>query len=153
MARATFSEMLSGLLETAEVWVSSERAYIAHGRAVADCESLVIWLERVDARQEAKPACQVQSIATFHVTRFLCAPTMEEDGSPLPASVYEASALQLADDGDAIWYGALSAWHDATLFGEELGIKCSEVDLTRGMVALDPSGGIAGWDLVIRVTL
>jgi len=145
-------ELLEAVLAEAETWIpDAERSYIAHGRPAADCDSLVVWTESIAATQPNKNVCSIVSKWTLHVSRFKCVPTMDESGNALPAEDYQESALDLALDGAAIWYGVIEAWIDGTLFDGAIG--CTEIDLTQGLSAIEPAGGMGGWDLVIIVTL
>jgi hypothetical protein len=146
------SDLLEALLASAETWVpSAERSYITHGRAVADCDSLVVWTESIVATQPNKAVCSIQSLWTVHVTRFKCVPTIDESGNAEEPEVYQASALDLANEGEAIWYGVIGAWADGTLFDGAIG--CAQIDLRSGLSAIEPQGGMGGWDLTIVVTL
>lgn len=150
------SDLLESLLSVAETWVTTPRAYISHGRPVADCDSLAVYVGAIRATQPNKNVCAVTPLATLHVVRFVCVPTMEEDGSAPPAADLTESALDLADDADSIFYGAVNAWAAGTLFPDGQGgglVSCSEIDFGDGIAVLEPQGGIGGWDLTIRVLL
>jgi hypothetical protein len=146
------SDLLEALLAEAQTWVpDASRNYIAHGTPAMDCDSLVVWTSSILATQPNKQVCSVQSLWTVHVSRFKCVPTMDESGNALPESMYQDSALDLADEGEAIWYGVIEAWADGTLFDGRIG--CSEIDLRQGLSTIDPQGSFGGWDLIIVVTL
>lgn len=144
------ADYLQGLFAVAQTWVDTPRAYINAGRPPGDCDSLVVWCERVDSITERKGSCSGINRATFHVTRFMCVPTMTDDGEALPADDVTALALRHARDGWAIWKGITAGWSAGTLFGG-LGVECSSIDLSQGMVAIENQGGMTGWDAVIRL--
>jgi hypothetical protein len=146
------SDLLESLLAEAMTWVpDAERNYVAHGRPAADCDSLVVWTETITATRPHKAVCQIESKWTVHVSRFKCVPTLDDNGNALPAQEYEDSALDLANEGEAIWYGAIGAWADGTLFDGAIG--CTEIDFTQGLSVIEPQGGMGGWDLVLVVSL
>jgi hypothetical protein len=153
MAQPTLSDYLDGLLDSADSWVTTSRSFVSHGRPVAACDELAVWCERIDAGQTPKGPCQLQPSITLHVTLFRCVPTMAEDGNELPAAVYDASAHELADDGWAIWLGILHGYHNGGLFGDTITCECEALDLTGGVVALEPQGGMGGWDATLRDTV
>lgn len=145
-------DLLCALLAEAETWIpDAGRSYISHGLPAADCDSLVVWTSSINATQPNKSACSIVSKWTVHVSRFKCVPTMDEQGNALPSIEYEESALDLADEGDEIWYGCIEAWADGSLFDGAIG--CAQIDLSQGMSAIPPAGGFGGWDLTIVVDL
>lgn len=152
MALATLSDYLIGLLDSADTWVTASRSFVSHGKPVPACDELAVWCERMDAGQVPKGPCQTTPNITLHVTLFRCVPTMAEDGSELPADVYEASALALADDGWAILRGIVDGYHNGGLFGSDIATTCEALDITGGVVALEPQGGMGGWDAIVKFT-
>ena len=145
------SDLLEALLDKASTWVTTPRAFISHALPPMDCDSLVVWTDTINATAPNKGVCSVVSKWTVHVSRYKCVPTMDNDGNALPASEYQDSALDLAEEGASIWYGVIDAWSDGSLFDGLIG--CEAIDFTQGMRALVPQGGIGGWDLTIIVSL
>lgn len=146
----TMADYLQGLFTVAQTWVDTPRAYINAGRPQGDCDSLVVWAERVDSITERKGACSGINRITFHVTRFMCIPVMADDGNALDAETITLMALAHARDGWAIWKGITAGWSAGTLFGG-LGVACSSIDLSQGMSVGDNQGGMSGWDAVLRL--
>lgn len=146
----TLNDYLQGLFAVASEWVDTPRAYINAGKPQGDCDSLVVWCERIDSVTERRGSCSGINRVTFHVSRFMCAPTMDNDGEALDTDTLTAIALRHADDGWAIWKGITAGWSAGTLFGG-LGVACSSIDLSQGMTAIENLGGMTGWDAVIRL--
>lgn len=141
--------LLIALLDSAEGWLPTiDRTFVSAGRPVPECEALTVWLETINALGSAKNGCSIEPKATFHVTLYQCAESTSDAGS------LNDEALRLADQAWALWTGCLASWKDGTLFGEDASVACSSIDLTRGMIVVDPSvDGIGGWDLTIVVSL
>jgi hypothetical protein len=153
VANPTLVDMLTQLLEDAQVWVpGASRAIVTQGAPAADCALLAVWAEKADGGPfgQAKAACQIQPRWWLHVTYWGCTPVMQNDGTAPPADVLTANALDFAAVGDAIWHGIIDQWHAGTLLD---GYACGSIDLTQGMRTLPPQGGMAGWDATIIVTL
>lgn len=96
--------------------------------------------------------CSTKSVVEINLTLYRCVPTMEEDGSPPDPADLDASGKALATDGWVLWFGILRAWGDGTLF-EDLELTCQQFDVSGGTLSLPPTGGLAGWSLVGRLTL
>ena len=146
------SDMLTHLLERAEGWVpEASRTVITQGLPAADCRLLAVWCEKIDAgiNQPSKGACMISPRAWFHVTYFGCAPVQQGRSAPTADDI-TTNALDFADVGDAIWSGIVSDWGSKDLIE---GANCGTIDLSQGMSVISPSGGLAGWDAVIIVTL
>lgn len=140
--------LLAGLLDSAEGWVPRiERTFVSQGRPVPECEALAVWLESILAPNPSKAPCAFIPRGAFKVSLLQCVPSTSD------ASSLERSALDLADDAWAIWTGILAGFRDGTLFGDDSGLGCTQMDLSRGIIALPNAGGFGGWEATILVDL
>lgn len=146
--------MLEDLLDRARDWVPDAGRYlISPSRPAADCALLAVWQAGVVATAPSKTSCQVISKVELHLTMFSCTPTQDtKQRRPPSVDAITMATTRFVDQGYAIWTGLVSAATGGGLFTDER-IGCGEIDLTQGQRAIDASGGQAGWDFAIFVTL
>jgi len=140
-----------------------ERLYVSHGPPPWDaglddsgCRSqLTVGVDRV--RSSVQPTLnqllpqgskQTVPVADIELTLLRCAVTMT--GREIPgASILDDEAQQLAMEGQALWGGLVTASMDGTLFPN----MYTGQFIWRGMEAVGPNGGLAGWKMTLEVGL
>lgn len=85
-------------------------------------------------------------LAGLVITALRCAPKVQPDGSVLTTDI-EASAVEVQEDGWALWNGITCAIKNGTF--EDL---CSIVHLDRSF-AIPEQGGCVGWQFVLRAEI
>lgn len=128
------------------------RAYVNNGVPVADCpDQLVVWSsalreEPTGAEKEATSVLWINA-AEFHVQIFRCQPTPQNANTIIPATALTRAARQSNADAWALWNHLHNLRYAGLLFA-----KCERVRWD-GMTAIEPSGGVGGWELVVRAQL
>lgn len=145
------TNLLPAVLTEAERLLSSTvtgrdtpaRRYVSHGEpAVEFCDGmLAVWAGPVETKQVGPSKASVTSrVATVCVDVWRCFPT--GDTQPPTTDELQQVSLMLADDVDRLTCG-LAGW---------LSGQCRTV-VWRPTVSLGPSGGMAGWRVVVQVGL
>lgn len=119
------------------------RRYVSHGEpAVEFCDGLLaVWAGPVETKQVGPTKASVtHRVATVCVDVWRCFPT--GDTQPPTTDQLQAVSLTLADDVDRLTRG-LAEW---------LSCQCQTV-AWRPTVTLGPTGGMAGWRVVVQVGL
>jgi hypothetical protein len=140
-----------------------DRQYVSHGPPPWDaglsgdgCKSqLTVGVDRI--RSSLQPTLnqlltqgskQVVPVADIEVVLLRCAVTMQ--GRMIPTSAeLDAESLALAVEAQALWGGLVTASMDGTLFPT----MHNGQFLWRGMEAVGPNGGLAGWRMTLEVGL
>lgn len=142
------------------------RRFVSHGQPPGELltgdgdecspSTLAAWCARITVPPKPQgmtgSGCSTKSIVELHLTLYRCVPTLLEDGSPPDPADLDASGKALATDGWVLWFGMLKSWGDGSLF-DDLELSCSAFDPAGGGIALPPTGGLAGWDIIGRLTL
>lgn len=137
----------------AALTTSPARAYVAVGAVAFDCDQLTVAAGPLEALrpgdrtlpQRVGPGADV---ATVRIERVRCVPVPDGMGAPPAASVIDAQARALYEDGYAIWRALAAAMSDPAW----LGGSCRPAGLDR-MEPVDPQGGVWGWSIVMRVVI
>ena len=137
-----------------------ERAFVSPGQPVLDCcDQLTVHVQQIGDADTTPGGLNAGQRARFgkinHVTMIVtstrCITTGGENRAgtiEIPsAEDLEADARQLDADAWALWNHAFNMTR-----AEEFRTLCSEV-FFDGILAIQPSGGCAGWTVTIRVAL
>jgi len=125
------------------------RQYVSMGVPVADCpDQLVVWAaaireEPTNADREATSQIWINT-AELHVQALRCQPTPKDAKSIIPAATLTAAGRQSSADAWALWNHLHNLRYAGLLFQ-----KCERVRW-EGMTAIEPSGGVGGWELILR---
>lgn len=127
--------------------------YISHGPPVFDCcPQLAVSITNIgEATTTAGDPLAIGSrknrvnLTGLTVTLAHCHPVVDDEGDPPDAAARTAAAAALNADAWALWNGLWRMRGD--LFAD-----CDLV-FFDGMVPIEPSGGCAGWVMVIRFEL
>lgn len=86
------------------------------------------------------------SLATFVITALRCAAVPDQNGSTSPDEI-EASAVQVQEDGWALWNGIHCAIKNSVFLD-----VCSDIHIDRS-VPINEQGGCVGWQFTIRAEI
>lgn len=131
------------------------RSFVAFGSPVLDCcDQLTVFVPQVLDAPTApgglgagrKVAAKINHVFLI-VTISRCYPVPDDKGNPPPVADLVTASEQLNADGWALWNHLYSLWTADLLF-----TFCGEVfwDFLR---PLGPSGGCAGWDMGVHISL
>jgi hypothetical protein len=137
-----------------------DRAYVSPGQPAIDCEQLVVWNESLNESQflaGSGAESRAKAInrgglakATIRIQITRCVPLPKQSGGkltwPAPADL-AASALQIDEDGWALWLGISAAIRDG-----DLAEQCSGAE-RLGAEKMPLQGGFGGWLFGFRVPL
>lgn len=137
-----------------------DRAYVSPGQPAIDCEQLVVWNESLSESQflaGSGAESRAKAInrgglakATIRIQITRCVPLPKTSGGrvtwPTPAEL-DASALQIDEDGWALWLGL----NDALKHGD-LHEACSGAE-RLGAEKMPLQGGFGGWLFSYRIPL
>lgn len=149
-------DMASDLLAAAEAALDPartgnaviDRTFVSHAEPAWDlCEHDQLTVHAVLGRhrQTSRQPCQVQPLIEWHVQVVRCVPTVDDSGTAPTADALDVSAETLLVD---LWC-LLTGLYDAARTGG-LADDCGQVSF-GDCTPLGPSGGIAGWDVVVEV--
>ena len=93
--------------------------------------------------------CVIRHQVFFAATLLRCFPTVDDQGQPPSALTLDAAGRALALDGQAMWQAITGAVREGTW---PEGVLCRSVH-PQGLEPLAPSGGLAGWQVGVSVTL
>lgn len=139
-----------------------ERAYVSPGSPVIDCPAQLTVHAGGSSEASTAPLSpplspghrgRVQGavyLARMTATVARCVPVFTEDGEAPAAVDLEAAANMTSADVWAIWNHIRTECMAGALFASPSGMR--EV-LLDDAIPLDPSGGVAGWLIPIRVQL
>lgn len=138
-----------------------DRAYVSPGAPAFDCEQVTVHVGgpvEADTAPLAPPLMlgertQVQGavfLIQMTATIVRCTAVSDEDGNPPPIADLEASAMKIHADVWATWNFCRDAIRQGLLFASPSGRR--EVFFDPA-VSLEISGGVAGWQIPIRVQL
>lgn len=136
-----------------------EHAYVGPGVPALDCETICVWGQTLSylARQPNSPVDAGHRLVDARVPLFgfgiivaRCVPVTsgpEAADAPTPEQ-QDAAARIVLQDVWAIWNGLVELFVAGSLFGG----RCSELFMDSA-VALEPRGGIGGWQVQLRAGL
>lgn len=128
-----------------------DRQFVAHGDFAHDCPLVAVRIiDFVHEPQTNDGGCAVIPVVTFDVTVLRCyAASTEQQPVPTAESITD-DALVLARDANDLSAEILDQSAAGTLFD---GVTCGDVNLSGGLEAVGPEGGIAGWRLTLSVRM
>lgn len=144
--------------------------YINMGKPAADgCDRLIVWVldmhlaspRNQTARgggtlTESRSAMEQYGVlpaVDFTIQLLRCGvPQPTGDLNPVLPTAAELDAFGTAQitDGWALYHGLVNAWRAGTLFG---GLNPAPHTVLGMLTPVEPSGGIAGWQLPLKVSL
>jgi hypothetical protein len=136
------------------------RQVVYYGTPTLDCcGELAVWVQSLQQGTTApllpplQPGHRVfdgsRNLPALHLLATRCVPTPDSRGNPPAADAITAAAKTVITDGWALWNGIQKRIRAKNLFP---GGGCSEYFMD-GLQAIAPSGGCAGWQMVIRFAI
>lgn len=137
-----------------------DRRFVSYGLPALDCcGELSVWVQSIQQGSTApllpplEPGHRVfhgsRNLPALHLIASRCVTGPDTSGNPPSPTVIQAEARTVITDGWALWNGIQKRIRAKNLFP---GGGCSEYFID-GLIALDPSGGCAGWQMVVRFGL